>query len=178
MANAQGSADSRGFNAETGLGLPAGAVLVIDFERVFNESAFGRRIAGEIEAELAVLTAENRRIEAELREEELALTERRKTMEPEAFKVLTDAFDAKVQDTRQEQGRKFDAINSKLETGRAEFIQASEPVLEQIMEASGANAILERGSVILAAPSADITGIAISRIDAVLGAGGANLPDN
>ena len=49
------------------LGLPQSGILTIQPDRLFSESAFGKRVEREIEAEGAVLTAENRRIEAELR---------------------------------------------------------------------------------------------------------------
>lgn len=157
------------------LGQPVGQavspVLIIQPERLFSESAYGGRITREIEADLSVLTAENRRIEAELRAEELELKERRKTMDGEAFRALADSFDTRVQSTRAEQGTKFEEINRRFEAGKAAFLTAAEPVLEQIMLEAGASVVLERGSAFLALPSADITDLAIARVDAVLGEG-------
>ncbi len=138
---------------------------------MFSESAYGGRITREIEASLSVLKAENRRIEAELSAEELELTERRKTMEPAAFRVLAEAFDSKVQSTRSERLQKSEEIYQRFEEGRVEFLSASEPVLEQIMREAGASVILDRGNALLALPSADITDLAIGRVDAVLGEG-------
>ncbi|MEN8738644.1 MAG: OmpH family outer membrane protein, partial [Phaeobacter gallaeciensis] len=82
------------------IGAPQSGILTIQPDRLFSESAFGQRVTRELEAEGAVLTAENRRIEAELRAEEQDLTQRRPSMEPEAFRTLADAFDKKVQETR------------------------------------------------------------------------------
>lgn len=159
------------------IGLPQSTVLLIQPDKLFSESAFGRRVTGDLEAELAVLTAENRRIEAELRAEELDLTERRKTMPAEAFRVLADAFDASVQETRATQEAKYEGINSRFEAARLAFLKASEPVLEQLMIEAGASAIIDRSAVLLAAASADITDVAILRINAVLGEGEAGLSD-
>ncbi|MFY0310735.1 OmpH family outer membrane protein [Leisingera sp. D0M16] len=155
------------------LGLPQSGILTIQPERLFSESAFGQRVEREIEAEGAVLTAENRRIEAELRSEELELTERRSEMEPEAFRALADAFDQKVQDTRRRQEQKLREITQMGEVARREFISASLPVLQQILRETGAGAILDHSSVFLSAEAADITSLAIARIDAVLGDGAA-----
>ncbi|MEW2914556.1 OmpH family outer membrane protein [Leisingera sp. JC11] len=157
--------------AEFQLGLPQSGILTIQPDRLFSESAFGKRAEREIEAEGAVLTAENRRIEAELRNEELELTERRSEMEPEAFRALADAFDEKVQETRRRQDQKLREITQMGEEARREFIKASLPVLQQIMRETGAGAILDHSSVFLSADSADITSLAIARIDAVLGDG-------
>ncbi|AHD01002.1 outer membrane chaperone Skp [Leisingera methylohalidivorans DSM 14336] len=157
--------------AEFQLGLPQSGILTIQPDRLFSESAFGKRVEREIEAEGAVLTAENRRIEAELRAEELELTERRSDMAPDAFRALADAFDQKVQETRRRQDQKLREINQMGEDARREFITASLPVLQQIMRETGAGAILDHASVFLSADAADITSLAIGRIDAVLGDG-------
>ncbi|KIC19276.1 outer membrane chaperone Skp [Leisingera sp. ANG1] len=169
---AQETAGSSG--AEFQLGLPQSGILTIQPDRLFSESAFGKRVEREIEAEGAVLTAENRRIEAELRKEELDLTERRSEMEPEAFRALADAFDEKVQETRRRQDQKLREITQMGEDARREFIKASLPVLQQIMREAGAGAILDHSSVFLSADAADITALAIARIDAVLGDGAAD----
>lgn len=153
------------------LGAPQSGVLTIQPERMFSESAFGKRVAQEIEAEGAVLTAENRIIEAELRAEEQDLTLRRSTMGASAFRALADAFDRKVQDTRTNQDQKLREINQLGEEARREFFAASLPILEQIMRESGAGAILDHSTVFLSADSVDITALAIDRIDKVLGDG-------
>jgi len=164
---------SYGFNLnnEAQLGIPQSAILTIQPERLFSNSAFGRRVAQEIEAEGAVLTAENRRIEAVLRAEEQTLAERRNSMDPAAFRALADSFDEKVQETRLLQEQKLRDINAVGETARRDFFTASLPVLQQLMGETGASAILDQSSVFLSSDAADVTDLAISRIDAVLGDG-------
>jgi Skp family chaperone for outer membrane proteins len=151
--------------------VPLSGILTIQPERLFSESAFGQRVARELEAEGAVLTAENRRIEAELRAEEKDLTRRRGEMEAEAFRALADAFDEKVQETRREQDRKLREISEMGEAARREFFVASLPILQGILRDSGAGAILDHSSVFLSSEAADVTELAITRIDAVLGDG-------
>jgi Skp family chaperone for outer membrane proteins len=153
------------------LGLPQGAILTISTDRTFAESQFGQRIAAEVEAQSAVLAAENRRIEAELIAEEKDLTERRPGMESAAFRALADAFDQKVQNTRVTQETKARALNQIAEKARVEFLQVARPILEDLMRESGAGVILERSSVFLSANATDITDLAIERIDAAIGDG-------
>ncbi|MBY5975509.1 OmpH family outer membrane protein [Phaeobacter italicus] len=153
------------------LGAPQTGLLTIQSDRLYAESAFGQRIARELEAEGAVLTAENRRIEAELRAEELDLTARRTEMDPAAFRTLADAFDEKVQETRRSQDRKLREINQMGEDARREFFAASLPILQQIMREAGAGAILEHASVFLSSDASDVTDLAIARINDVLGDG-------
>jgi len=153
------------------IGLPNTAILTIETDRLFAGSAYGQRIANEIEADSAVLAAENRRIEAELTAEEQDLTERRPEMEPEAFRALADAFDEKVQSIRKTQDAKARTLNQRADKARVEFLRAARPVLETLMRESGAGVILERGSVFLSSNATDITDLAISRIDAAIGDG-------
>jgi Skp family chaperone for outer membrane proteins len=158
-------------------GTRATSILTISSDRLFNESAFGRRIAGEIEAESAVLAAENRRIEAELVAEEQALTDRRPGMEPDAFRVLADAFDQKVGQIRLEQESKGRALAQRSEKARIEFLNAAAPVLNGLMQDANAGVILERSSVFFSADVTDITDLAINRIDQAIGDGSRPEPE-
>ena len=81
-------------------------ILTIDSDRVFNESAFGLRVADDVETQSAEISAENRLIEADLKAEERKLTDQRSKLSPDAFSGLADAFDEKVQKTRAAQAAK------------------------------------------------------------------------
>lgn len=146
-------------------------VLVVDIERLFAESAFGQRVAAEIEAEGAEIAAENRRIEAELTEEERQITEQRPGLEPEAFRALADAFDEKVQSIRREQDAKVRAFGQRGEEEQRAFLTAAQPVLQSLMEEAGAAVLLDRRVVFLAAPAVDVTDEAVTRIDDSIGDG-------
>jgi Skp family chaperone for outer membrane proteins len=141
-------------------------VLTVDSERLFADSAYGQRVARQIESRGADLAAENRRIEAELAEEERALTERRPEMEPEAFRAAADAFDARVMRVRREQDAKARALAQRGEAARRAFFEAAQPVLQQIMVEAGAAVIVEQRSVFMSLDVIDITDIAIERLDA------------
>ncbi|OWU77164.1 hypothetical protein ATO1_15615 [Phaeobacter sp. 22II1-1F12B] len=158
------------------LGFAQTAILTISSERLFNDSAFGKRIEREIETEGEALAEENNRIAAELTAEEHELTERRAGMDPEAFRELADAFDEKVQKIRGEQDHKTRVLAEKNDKARAVFLNAVRPILAEVMRESGAGVILERSSVFLSANATDITDLAIERIDATIGDGSELLP--
>jgi len=149
-------------------------ILTIDTERLFADSLFGKFTARDYESKGASLAAENRQIEAELTEEERLLTEKRATRGPAEFRLMADAFDAKVQAVRRTQELKTRDLTQDLEERRVIFLNAAAPVLEDIMKQSGAAVILEQRTVFLSATAIDITSSAIARIDAVLGEGPAN----
>jgi len=146
-------------------------ILTVDTDRVFNESAFGLRVASDVETQGAALSEENNEIQADLEAEERALTEARATMPAEEFRVLADEFDRKVQDIRAAQAAKSRALNQLVDQEREIFINAIAPVLEQLMRDAEAAVILDRRSVFVSANAIDITAEAITRINASLGSG-------
>lgn len=146
-------------------------VLTIDFERLFRESDYGRRVNAETDERRIELSAENREVEADLEAEELALTEQRSKLEPEAFRALADAFDQKVQETRATQAAKNRAINEDAERAQRDFLAAAVPVLDKLMRDAGAVVILELRSVFVSLTAVEITDDAIALLNDTLGSG-------
>lgn len=158
------------------VGVVQSLVLTIAPERLYNESAFGKRIAREIEAEGAEIAAENRRIEADLTAEEKELTEIRDDLTTGDFRARAAAFDEKVQRLRREQDEKARALGQKADDARRALLTAAQPLLTQLMIDSGAVAVLDRRAVLLSVDSVDITDQAILRVDAQFGDGAEILP--
>lgn len=160
--------------AMTALEIPP-PILTIDGERLFTDTAFGKRLAGDLEEAGRALAAENRDLEAQLSEEERKLTEQRPTLPTGEFRILADAFDTRVQAIRAEQDQKERDLLRLRDRSRAEFLNQIAPVLSEIVRERRALVILDRRDVFLSADSIDITSEAIRRIDEALGEGnGAN----
>lgn len=160
------------------LALPAGAqqpnnpqILIIDSERLYFETLYGRRLARDLAEQAAEVQAENDQIVETLTQEERSLTLRRPSMTPEEFRAEADAFDEKVQEVR----RARDAKNSELQTAsaaaRAEFEERVQGVIVDVMLERGALMVMDQRSVILSVRAANITDDLIVRIDAALGDG-------
>ena len=146
-------------------------VLILDSERLFVETLYGRKIAADLAAQAAELQAENDRIVEQLTEEERSLTLRRPEMTPEAFRIAAEAFDAKVQDVRRVRDAKNLELQQSSAEGRAQFEERIRGIVGNIMLERGAALVLEQRTVILSIRAANITDDAIARIDATLGDG-------
>ncbi len=159
------------------LALPAAAqptqpqILIIDSDRLFFETQYGRRIASDLAARTAELQAENDAIVAELTEEESSLTARRATMDPEAFRVEAAAFDAKVQEVRRDRDAKNGELAAEAAQARAAFEERVQEIVGTLMLERGATMVMEQRNVVLSVRTANITDDAIARIDATLGDG-------
>lgn len=149
----------------------ATSVLIIDSERLFVETEYGRRIANDVAAQAAEMQAENERIVAELTEEERSLTRRRPEMTPEAFRIAAEEFDTKVQDVRRVRDAKNLELQQASAEGRARFESQVQGIVANIMLERGAAIVLEQRTVVLSVRAANITDAAIARIDAELGDG-------
>jgi Skp family chaperone for outer membrane proteins len=155
--------------------LPA-PFLTIDQERLFTGSAFGRRVAAEIEDRSRDLAAENGRIEAELIAEEQALTDARPTLPAEDFRAKADAFDTKVQDIRARQDAKSRALTTFRDAEQQRFATELGAVLADIAQARGALAVMDRRAMLVSADAIDITADAIAAMDAKVGDGADGAP--
>ena len=83
---------------------PAAQVLTLDQDRLYAESLYGKALEARAIAANQALAAENRKIEQDLAAEEADLTQKRPTMAAAAFQPLADAFDAKVEQVRTDEG--------------------------------------------------------------------------
>lgn len=147
-------------------------ILTLDRDRLFAGTLYGQRVNSELEAASSAMAAETRKIEAALEAEEKALTEKRATMEPAAFRELASAFDDKVQALRAERAAAESDLTKQIDDAKLAFFNRIGPVLGQLVRERGAVLIIDRRAVLLAATDIDVTDDAIQRIDAVLGDGG------
>ena len=155
--------------AAQSVGVVQSDILVVDPERLFEETQLGQSITARLQDEREDLIALNRKLEAELEAEELALTEQRDTSSPEEFRNLADAFDEKVQQIRADSQRRVREHERNRERAPLDFMRQVEPVLVELMREAGAAVVMDRRTVLLQADVVDITGAAIQRIDASLG---------
>jgi Skp family chaperone for outer membrane proteins len=145
-----------------------GSLLVLDQDRFFLQSDFGRAAADREREATAALDQENKRIEAELVAEEQALTDLRKTLPATEFSAKAEAFDQKVERIRAEQDAKAAAITEGRDKDRKAFLQAAVPVLGNLLRQKKAVAILDKNLTIVSLSAIDVTDEAIGLVDAAL----------
>jgi len=151
--------------------VPNSSILIVDRERLYEQSAFGQRVIAERDAEVAVLAAEYRRIEAELTEEERILTDKRPTMAAEEFRKLADAFDERVEEIRDLQQIREIEIATKSEAEQRRFFEEIQPVVGIVMRESGAQLMLEIRDIFAHNRALDVTDQMILQANVILGDG-------
>lgn len=151
--------------------IPRLAIVVLDRDALYAQSAFGQRIRAELEDASQRLSAENRRIEAALVDEERRLTEQRATLDPASFRLLANEFDERVEDIRTAQDTKARTLTLQAERASQVFFELAGPVLGDLAQRSGALVVLDRRNVLAASDQVDITARALAEIDRVVGEG-------
>ena len=146
-------------------------ILTLDWEDLYARSAWGNRVAADLEAASSALNRENARIADGLVEEERSLTERRAKMDPEAFRTEADAFDQRVIGIRRAQETKARSLSAQADSERNRFISAAIGLLDAMIEARGAVVVIDRRAIIRGAGAVDVTDEMVTRVDAVLGDG-------
>ena len=137
-------------------------VLTLNQERLYQASEFGQRVQAEIEETSVALQNENEEIQAQLIAEERRLTDERPSMDIEEFQELAADFDARVVQIRAAQEKKAEAIRAIADQERVRFFDLAFPVLFELVEETGAVAILNNTSVIFSIRQIDITDRAIA----------------
>ena len=145
------------------------AVVTLDQERLFTDSAYGQAVMAAVDRSVQELTRRNRELETRLAEEERALTRRRAELPPEEFRALADTFDARVEEIRRNQEARGRAIGAFRDAQRQRFFEAALPVVTEVVTASGAVAVLDNRAIVLALDEIDITDRVLARLDTVLG---------
>lgn len=153
------------------LGTPLSTVAVVDTDALYQGTKLGQRMASDLEARARVLQAENKRLTESLTDEEQDLTNRRETMEPEAFRAAAAEFDARVQGIRRSRDAAIAAFEEERQNAPKRFLDSVRNILGQIMVERGAVAILNQQIVLLSLSTIDMTEDAIARIDLEFGDG-------
>lgn len=151
-------------------------VLTLDFERLFSETLWGKRIAADMARDSAALNAENTRIADDLIAEEKALTDRRARLTPEAFRAEANAFDERATGIRAAQKAKAQALTQSYDSARQGFLNASGPLIDEVLTSRQAVMVLDRRVIIRGLEAADITEDLARLMDARLGKGPTDPP--
>jgi len=157
------------------MGVVQSDVIVIDPERLLTETLYGRRLQSELQAARDRLIAQNDQVATELEAEELALTGQRATMPPDEFRVLADAFDQKVEKLRLEAEQMSRDLERRRDLAPAQFMRVIQPVLADLLQEADAVVMLDLRTVLLRSEVADVSDIAIARINERIGADPAGL---
>lgn len=151
----------------------AQAVLTVDQEAMYRQSAWGQRAERQIAQQSRQVAADNDTAFAALVADEDALTAARATLGADEFRKRAVAFDERVTAVRKERDAARAAVAQTAELDRALFFQAAAPVMTRVMKARGARVVLDQRTVLISDQEIDVTAATIAALDRALGDGAA-----
>ena len=153
------------------LGAPLAAqetfILVVDLDRAYETSLFGKSMRAQFREDNQDVAAENALILNALKDEELQLTEDRVTLSAEEFAAAAAAFDAKVKEIRGARLEKIRQVDEQFKNLKPLFFKLIEPFFDLIMQQFNATVILEKSSILRSIEGIDITDLLVERVDDV-----------
>lgn len=153
------------------MGVIQSDILVIDPERMLLESEYGIRLQREIQAERDRLIKKNEQVAQELEDEEQRLTALRATTPPSEFREMADAFDQRVEELRLESERMSRELERRRELVPIQFMRVVQPVLSELLLEANAMVMIDARAVMLHTAAADVTELAVVRINERIGRG-------
>ena len=151
-------------------------VLVVSTERIMRETEAGETLRARERAARAEFESEMAERERALEAEEAELAELRAELDREAFERRAEAFDRRVRAARRAGQRRAAEIQRAFRRARESLRAEIAPILIDILQGRGADIVLDSGTILVAAPSVDITEEVIERFDAEVAPPAIDLP--
>ncbi|GEQ96832.1 hypothetical protein JCM17844_04690 [Iodidimonas gelatinilytica] len=156
--------------------VPNSKIIVVDFDRVSRESLVGKDIAAQTQSFRVDLEGRARAVQQELSTEEEELAKQRSIISQDAFNERVRAFQQKAQQ-RQAELQQIDRQSGQaMQQANLEVQRSLRPIVREIMEAKGANMVLDKALVSHHASGLDVTTEVIEKLDETMPSFDVSLP--
>ena len=144
-------------------------VYTIDMSKLLKQTLIGKKIIAEDNIARQNLQSENDELEENLLFEEKELSDMRKSLTLDEFRIKAQEFDKKVTIIRTEQGQKEQYLIAENRKNENDFFKKIYPLLYGLLSEKGGLILLDQRNAVLWDSSVDLTIDAINLIDRVLG---------
>lgn len=152
-------------NAEELVNASAPPILIVDRERALGESEPAASLGEQERQARSALKKELDKLRADLEAEEAKIAAMREIAPKDVFEARVRAFDIRVRDARRESQEKGEALQARFVAARRDLAAALEPVLQEILDETGAALIVDARTVLAARSGADVTKEVIRRFN-------------
>ena len=145
-------------------------IVIVDMERIVNESAAGKQAGTEIQTKVTGLQSRGQTLQNQLKTEADAIQagQANKTLAGPALDQRVQAFGQKQQQAQQEIGRLEQDIQRSRQYVIKQITDAANPIITTVMREKGANIALAEGATLQHSASLDVTTDVISRLNTSL----------
>lgn len=145
-------------------------IVIVDMERIVNESAAGKQAGTEIQGKVTALQSRGSTLQNQLKTEADAIQagQANKTLAGPALDQRVQAFGQKQQQAQQEVGRLEQDIQRSRQYVIKQITDAANPIITTVMREKGANIALAEGATLQHTSSLDVTNDVIARLNTSL----------
>jgi outer membrane protein len=144
------------------------AILVVDVNRVFAESAAGQDANRQLKAQGDALQARFNQLKTQFGTEEEALRKQQGQIAQEALQQRVNDLVTRQNKANEEIGGKRQALERALQAANQQILSSLRPIIETLMAERSAQMVLDRQVTLNIAPSLDVTTVVIQRLNAKL----------
>lgn len=156
---------------------PTARVIVVDFQRVTQDSLVGKDIAAQMESSQVDLENRIQEANAQLQQEKEQLERQRSVMAEQAFAESAQQFNQKQQRVQSEMQQMAQQSRRALQQAQVQVERALRPIVRETMEKYDANMVLDKSIVWHHASGFDVTTEVIEKLDEKMPSYDVQLPD-
>lgn len=145
-----------------------GKVIIIDFTRVQEDSLVGQNVISQLTQYGNAVQARKEALEAQLNKEGTDLEAQEVVLPPDAFQQRVDEFQRKARLADLElQGYRSTMVRAE-QNAKLEITNNLKPIVNAIMNEKGADLVLDKNLIYMAAGGFDVTDLVVSRLDSTV----------
>jgi outer membrane protein len=145
-------------------------IVIVDMDRIVNESAAGKTAATEIQGKITGLQSRAQTLQAQLKTEEdqIRAGQANKSLAGPALEARIKAYGDKQQAAQQELGRLEQEIGRSRQFVIKQITDGANPIITQVMRTRGASIALAEGATLQHSSSLDVTSDVIAQLNTSL----------
>ncbi|MGQ5702273.1 OmpH family outer membrane protein [Sandaracinobacteroides sp. A072] len=150
--------------------LSPAVIVIVDMDRIVNESAAGKQAGTDIQAKITGLQSRATTLQNQLKTDADAIQagQANKSLAGAALEARAKAFGEKQQQAQQELGRLEGDIQRSRQYVIKQITDAANPIITTVMRERGASIALAQGATLQHSSSLDVTNDVITRLNTSL----------
>lgn len=147
--------------------LSPAVIMVVDMERVINESAAGQKASTELQSKVNALQTRGQALQSKLQQEAKAIQDgqQNKSLQGAALEQRVKAFQESQESARNELGQLEQQIQASRNHVMKQISDAATPIITEVMRERGATIVLDQDATIQHTGSVNVTNDIIARVN-------------
>lgn len=149
-------------------GAEAARIVIVDTDRILRDSIAAKAASDELNVKLQALRAETKRQEDAFKLEQDALGKMRGSIEEASFNQKVQEFQAKYGKIQQDLQKRDQDIQIGVRYARSQIAEVMNPIIQEEMQARGANVAMDVTATIATKTTLDITNAIMTKLNGKL----------